>query len=385
MKSLVPFLDEAGTALTDHFYARMFKHNPELKHVFNMSNQVSGAQKAALFAAIAGYAKHIDNVAALKSAVERIAQKHTSFNVKPEMYDIVGHHLTETLRELTGEIFTADVEEAWLESYKVLAGVFVQREGDLYAQRASAEGGWNGTRNFRVKEKTRESALVTSFVFEPEDRGRVIDYKVGQYLGIELTPDQHGYTEIRQYSLSDKPNGSSYRISVKREQAAIPGVVSNFLHDNIHEGDLVKLHAPAGDFFFVDHKTPVVLVSAGVGVTPMQAMLEKLAAEQYAHDVYYLHACENEQQHSFAQRSKDISNANNWQTYTWYAVPKHPLAENAKAGFIDFDQVNLPYGQAHFYLCGPVGFMKYAKNALLDQGVGSERIHYEVFGPHESF
>lgn len=385
IKSLVPLLQETGPALTDHFYGRMFKHNPELKHVFNMSNQESGAQKAALFAAIAGYAQHIDDLPALQTAVERIAQKHTSFHIQPQMYDIVGYHLTETLRELTGELFISEVEEAWLAAYKVLASVFINREGDLYKQRAATTGGWTGSRNFIVKQKIRESELVTSFIFEPQDNEPVINYQVGQYLGVELNPEGHEFTEIRQYSLSDSPNGKTYRISVKRETHGIPGVVSNYLHQNINEGDVLKLHSPAGDFFFVDRKSPVVLVSAGVGVTPMQAMLEKFSAVKYQDDVYYLHACENEQQHSFSKRTKQLTQDNNWQAYTWYAKPNETVSDNTFAGFMNFDQVNLPFGQANFYLCGPVGFMKYAKQQLLNQGVAQERIHYEVFGPHASF
>lgn len=385
IKSLVPLLQETGPALTDHFYGRMFKANPELKHVFNMSNQESGAQKAALFAAIAGYAQHIDDLPALQTAVERIAQKHTSFNIRPEMYDIVGYHLTETLRELTGELFTPEVEEAWLAAYEVLAGVFINREDDLYKQRAATKGGWTGRRNFIVKRKIRESELVTSFVFEPEDHEPVIDYQVGQYLGVELNPEGHEYTEIRQYSLSDKPNGKVYRISVKRETNGIPGVVSNYLHDKVSEGDLVKLHSPAGEFFFKDKQSPVVLVSAGVGVTPMQAMLEKLSAEKYTHDVYYLHACENQSQHTFAERTEQLTSENNWQAHTWYSKPCEATSNNVLAGFMNFNQVNLPFGQADFYLCGPVAFMKFAKEQLLGQGVADERIHYEVFGPHASF
>lgn len=384
IKNLVPLLEQTGPALTDHFYNRMFSHNPELKHIFNMSHQESGSQKAALFEAIAGYAKNLESLEVLQSAVERIAQKHTSFNVKPEMYKIVGHHLTETLRELTGELFTADVEEAWTEAYQFLANIFINRENELYNERAAAKGGWQNGRQFIVKEKKIESELVKSFVFEPADKQGVIGYQVGQYLGIQLKPDELPFTEIRQYSLSDKPNGDSYRISVKRETHGVPGVVSNYLHDNVHVGDEVTLYAPAGDFYFKDNQTPVVLVSAGVGVTPMQAMLEQLSSEQYSQDVYYLHACENKQQHSFAKRTEQLMQDNQWQSYTWYASDE-ALAENQFTGLMNFDQVNLPFGQAHFYLCGPVGFMKFAKQQLLGQGVAESRIHYEVFGPHANF
>ncbi|NTS76763.1 NO-inducible flavohemoprotein [Catenovulum sp. SM1970] len=384
IKSLIPLLEQTGAALTDHFYNRMFKHNPELKHVFNMSHQASGTQKAALFEAIAAYAKNIESVEILQSAVERIAQKHTSFNVQPEMYDIVGHHLTETLRELTGELFTAEVEEAWTCAYQFLASIFIKREGDLYQQRVSTKGGWQGTRQFTVKAKINESELVTSFVFEPADGQPVIDFNVGQYLGVEVNPVDHPYTEIRQYSLSDKPNGKTYRISVKREAQGVPGVVSNYLHDQLNVGDSINLHAPAGDFFFTDKQTPIVLISAGVGVTPMQAMLAKLAEDEYQHDVYYLHACQNKAQHSFKQATLSLTEKHNWQTHTWYQEEVNSEAQTYQ-GKMNIADIALPFGNANFYLCGPVGFMQFAKTQLLEHGVANERIHYEVFGPHAHF
>ncbi len=380
IKSLAPLLEETGPALTDHFYRRMFLEHPELKHIFNMSHQVSGKQKLALFSAIAAYAKNIETPEVLKSAVERIAHKHTSFNIKPEMYQIVGHHLTETLRELTGELFSAEVEEAWREAYTFLADMFIYRESHLYAEKRNQQGGWQDARKFVVQTIKQESELVKSFTLIPQDNQPVVAYKVGQYLGIKVTPPEHDYTEIRQYSLSGKPNGSSYRISVKREHGEVPGVVSNYLLDVIQEGDIIECHAPAGNFYFEDRNGPVVLVSAGVGVTPMQAMLEQLAAVNYKHEVYYLHACENQQQHSFLTRTRELVEQNNWQAYTWYAQEE---SQAAFQGMMNFDQVRLPFGQADFYLCGPVGFMRFAKQQLLNQGVASNRIHYEVFGPHE--
>ncbi|KPV93781.1 Flavohemoprotein [Pseudoalteromonas sp. P1-9] len=384
IKSLVPLLTETGPALTEHFYQRLFHHHPELKNIFNMSNQASGRQKAALFEAIAAYAQYIDNVGALKSAVERIAHKHTSFNIQPEMYQIVGHHLTETLRELTGELFTADVEEAWTAAYDFLASVFIHREGELYDSRAQSQGGWRDSRPFVVSEKIKESELVTSFVLTPEDGKDVVGFLPGQYLGISVQPKDHPFTEIRQYSLSTKPNGKNYRISVKREVGEPNGIVSNYLHDHMELGDTLSVNAPAGDFFFEDKQSPVVLISAGVGVTPMQSMLEYLAALNYEHDVYYLHACQSTELHSFKVRTAELTALNNWQTYTWYEDVNDDNNQSTTTfnGLVDLNNARLPYGQAHFYVCGPVAFMRFIKKQLLDMGVGSERIYYEVFGPH---
>lgn len=383
VKSTVPLLEASGSAITDYFYNRLFTHNPEAQNIFNMSNQASGKQSFALFSAIAAYAKNLDNVEQLLSMVERIAQKHTSLNIQPEHYDLVGHHLIETLRELVPEQFTADIEEAWTVAYQALAAIFIAREGELYKQREVLKGGWKGGRQFKLVEKRIESELVKSLVFEPVDGGPVIDYQAGQYIGIEVQPKQSEFKEIRQYSLSDKANGESYRISVKREIVGTPGIVSNYLHDGLRLGDEVTLYAPAGDFYLQDNTKPKVLISAGVGLTPMQAMLETLVANSGA-DTFFLHACENGAQHSFKKRQADLVQQGKVSNHIWY---KSESDESALHGFMDISTVadQLPLTEADFYLCGPVGFMQFAKQQLVTLGVENDCIHYEVFGPHESF
>jgi nitric oxide dioxygenase len=381
IKSTIPLLENAGSAMTAHFYQRLFAHNPELQDIFNMSNQHTGRQQVALFEAIAAYAKNIENLSALTTAVERIAQKHTSFNIQPDHYGVVGHHLIETLRELATDAFTTEVEEAWIQAYQFLAGIFINRESELYQQRSAEVGGWQGARAFKVIDKVIESDLVKSFIFAPVDQQAVIGFTPGQYLGLEVQPTGNDYKEIRQYSLSDKPNGKSYRISVKREQLGVPGKVSNYLHDAVNIGDEVKLYAPAGDFFFVNRQTPTVLISAGVGITPMQGMLETLADNNHNQPVHFLHACEGSEQHSFSKRTGELVKQNNWQQNVWYRNEDAPQ-EHITHGMIDLASIDLPTDNGNFYLCGPIGFMQFAKQQLLKLGVGESNIHYEVFGPH---
>ncbi|ENM5824881.1 NO-inducible flavohemoprotein [Vibrio metoecus] len=380
IKSTIPLLESAGPALTQHFYQRMFSHNPELKHIFNMTHQKTGRQSVALFEAIAAYAKHIDNLAALTSAVERIAHKHTSFNIQPEHYQIVGHHLLETLRELAPEAFTQQVEEAWTAAYFFLAQVFIDREGALYLERNHALGGWCDGRTFAVQEKRAESEYVTSFILVPADGRPVLDYQPGQYIGIEVSPEGSDYREIRQYSLSQGSNGKDYRISVKREGVGSdnPGVVSHYLHNKVKVGDSVKLYAPAGDFFYVERKRPVVLISAGVGATPMQAILHTLA-EQNKSGVTYLYACNSAKEHTFAQETAKLVAEHGWQQQVWY---RDEASEHALQGEMQLTEASLPVQDGDFYLCGPIGFMQYVVKQLLELGVEKERIHYEVFGPH---
>ncbi len=378
VKSTIPLLESAGPALTQHFYQRMFTHNPELKDIFNMTHQKTGRQSVALFEAVAAYAKNIENLAALTAAVERIAHKHTSFNIKAEHYQIVGHHLIETLRELASDAFTSEVEEAWTAAYLFLAQVFIDREETLYQERKQANGGWENGRAFRIAEKKPESEYVTSFVLEPVDGEPVLGYNPGQYIGIEVKPSKGDHVEIRQYSLSHKPNGKNYRISVKREVGEHDGLVSNFLHNEMSQGDEVTLYAPAGDFYYQESDKPAVLISAGVGATPIQSMLHTLA-DAGKSEVSYLYACNNAQQHTFKQETAQLIDQQGWQQFAWY------LNEQADfTGQMDLSLIadELPLANADFYVCGPVAFMESIVKQLEYLAVGRERIHYEVFGPH---
>ncbi|WP_045856362.1 NO-inducible flavohemoprotein [Raoultella terrigena] len=385
VKATIPLLVETGPKLTAHFYDRMFAHNPELKEIFNMSNQRNGDQREALFNAIAAYASNIDNLAALLPAVEKIAQKHTSFQIRPEQYNIVGGHLLATLDEMFSP--GQEVLDAWGKAYGVLANVFINREAEIYQDSASKTGGWEGTRAFRIVKKTPRSALITSFEMEPVDGQPVADYQPGQYLAVWLKPEGFEYQEIRQYSLTRKADGKGYRIAVKRESG---GQVSNWLHNASSEGDVVHLAAPAGDFFLtVDAQTPVTLLSGGVGQTPMLAMLDSLAKARHPAQVNWFHAAENGEVHAFADEVSALGAAlPKFASHVWYRSPGEEDRQAARfnsEGLMDLtaqaESLRDPLMQ--FYLCGPVAFMQHAAKQLVALGVNSERIHYECFGPHK--
>ncbi|MGY6039498.1 NO-inducible flavohemoprotein [Aeromonas sp. AE23HZ002T15] len=386
IKSTIPLLESAGPALTQHFYQRMFSHNPELKDIFNLAHQRSGGQPLALFNAVAAYAKNIDNLGALSGAVERIAHKHTGFLIQPEQYHIVGSHLLATLKELGGEAVTDEVLDAWGKAYGVLASIFIGRESEIYREKAAQQGGWQGARPFIIREKRKESELITSFVLAPADGQAVLRFKPGQYLSIQLNHPELEYQEIRQYSLSDAPNGRDYRISVKRESE---GQVSNLLHDVLQVGDEVALMPPTGDFFLqADTRTPVVLLSAGVGLTPMLSMLNQLLANGHDAEIRWLHACEHGALHAFKEEIREKSRQHvRLESRVWYREPGVQDEQGKDydfAGTLDIERVSgLIPADAHFYFCGPLGFMKSVKGQLSSLGVSADKMHYEVFGPHQ--
>ncbi|ANQ18205.1 NO-inducible flavohemoprotein [Vibrio natriegens] len=383
VKATAPLIAETGPKLTAHFYDRMFTHNPELKDIFNMSNQRNGDQREALFNAICSYAANIENLPALLGAVEKIAHKHTSFLITADQYQIVGSHLLATIDELFNP--GQEVLDAWAEAYGVLANVFIQREEQIYQANEALEGGWRGLREFELVTKQAESEHICSFVFKPTDGLNVAAYKPGQYVGIYINSDKFDNQEIRQYSLSSAAQENTYRISVKREQ---DGKVSNHLHDELNVGDKVKLVAPAGDFFMdVESDTPVVLISAGVGLTPTLSMLESLSAHQAP--VTWVHATENGQQHAFKQHVNQIvSSQDNVNALVWYNQPtaEDKLGEDYHfTGFVNLKEIEAALKQTNvqIYFCGPVGFMQYVAKQLIDLGVPQEQFHYECFGPHK--
>lgn len=383
IKATIPALLATGPRLTAHFYDRMFGHNPELKDIFNMSNQHNGNQREALFNAICACASNIDNLAVLLPAVEKIAQKHSSFAIQPAQYQIVGRHLLATLDEMLhpGQA----VLVAWGKAYDVLAEMFIQREEEIYLAAENKTGGWRTLRAFRIAEITPQSEIIKSFLLSPVDGQPVADYQAGQYLGVWLRDKSFANQEIRQYSLTRAPNGRDYRIAVRREPG---GRVSGWLHQHAQLGDEVHLAAPAGDFFLtVEPKTPVTLISGGVGQTPMLAMLDVLAAQNHPAPVQWFHAADNGRRHAFREEvAASGRRLTRFSQHIWY---KEPLPQDAgsfdNSGVMDLMHLEsqLSDPNMHCYLCGPLGFMQHIAGQLLHMGIEAERVHYELFGPHK--
>ena len=228
VKSTVPVLQEHGEALTRYFYSRMFTHNPEVKPFFNQTNQTSGKQQKALAGAICAYAANIDNLEALGNAVELIAQKHASLQVRSDQYPIVGSNLISSIKEVLGEGATEEVINAWGEAYDFLANILIKRESQIYDENAKIPGGWKGFRTFQIAKKEKESQNITSFYLKPQDEKELPIFKAGQYITIRVkTPD--GSTTMRNYSLSDKPGTDYFRISVKKEESHLEEIPQDYV------------------------------------------------------------------------------------------------------------------------------------------------------------
>ncbi|MGD1712282.1 globin domain-containing protein [Hydrocoleum sp. CS-953] len=134
VKSTAPILKKEGKQITTRMYEIMFEKHPEVKSQFNMSAQADGSQPAKLATAVYAYATHIDDLPALKSAVEKIAHRHVQTHVQPEQYPIVGECMLEAMKDVLGENATPEVIDAWTEAYQVLAEVFIHREHEIYEE-----------------------------------------------------------------------------------------------------------------------------------------------------------------------------------------------------------------------------------------------------------
>lgn len=393
VKETAPAVAAHAEAITRRFYALMFAGNPEVKAYFNQAHQHSGGQQRALAGAICAYAANIDNLGALGPAVELIAQKHCSLGIQPEHYPIVGKYLLMAIVDVLGDAATEEVLAAWGEAYGFLAKIFIDREQAIYNEQAAQPGGWNGYRQFRVDRKVVESDVVTSLYLKPADGGPIAAFKPGQYVTVRVdhptTP-----TSPRNYSLSDRPGRDYYRISVKREAgptADVPGgLISNYLHDDVQVGDMLEVGPPCGEFTLDAEQAgarPVVLLSGGIGITPLLSMLHSLAADQVETPVYFLHASRNSRIHSHAEEVRRVA-AERGNVVTHF-VYDQPLSDDVAEGRCDGDGVFdaerlaslLPTTDAAFYFCGPKGFMAAVVRDLTKWGVDEADLHYEFFGP----
>lgn len=385
VKASAPALAEHGTAITKVMYARLFK-DEHIRALFNHANQGDGgSQVHALAAAILAYARNIENLDALTPVVERIAHKHIGYHILPEHYPYVATALLGAIAEVLGDAATEELIEAWGEAYWFLAEVLKSRETSIRSEIELLEGGWSGWRKFTVAEKIRESAVITSFVLRPIDGKPILQHKPGQYLTFRLEPANGAHLK-RNYSISCAPNPDHYRISVKREANGQGG--SRFLHDDVNVGDILEATPPTGDFFLPNApQRPVVLLSGGVGLTPMVSMIETIAGRYPALETHYVHGTMSSATHAMHGHIRSLAEAHGKiRVATFYSEP-HPEDAPGKThdanGFISMEWLkdNTPLHEADFYLCGPKPFLRAFVGDLARAGVTSDRLHYEFFGP----
>lgn len=384
VKSTVPALEAHGVTITTTMYDSLMR-DPDVASMFNQTDQANGRQPKALAAAVLAYARHIDHPERLDAALGLIVERHVAVMVKPEQYPVVGAALLDAIRTVLGEAATPQILDAWADAYRFLAEILIARESARYEDSAAEPGGWRGWRPFRVAARVQETDTVTSFRLIPADGGSVIRHKPGQFLTFRL--DRDGMSTRRSYSISSGPCSEAYRISVKRNAQ---GLVSNWFHDCLHEGDLIEAAPPAGNFTLDRHASaPVLLVSAGIGITPFMSMILDAAAREDLTRIHLVHGDHCLHTMPFAKVLAELTTGNRPLSVDLCITAPSPADISAipalRHGRISADVLSRHIGpDTQIFLCGPRGFQRELIIALLAQGVPAGHIHHEFFGSDEA-
>lgn len=386
VQATIPTLQQHGVELTRYFYNRMLSNSPELKEIFNLGNQRNDAQPQALANAVLAYAQNITTLHNLSNAITQIAHRHVSLNIQPEQYPIVGTNLLHSISEVLNVPMDSELIAAWRAAYQQLADILIQAEANLYQQQDSTKGGWKGWKKFKIVDKREESSEITSFYLQPVDNSPLPEYQPGQYISVRVLVPQLGIRQPRQYSLSDSNHVDYFRISVKKEaadQQHDAGYVSTTLHEHYHIGDEIEVTNPTGTFLLHNPDKNTVLISAGVGITPMIAILNTLAAKNNPYQqISFIHACRNSNVLAMHQHIITLQQTMpNLRSYLACENPDTQLVPD-KIGQLELSELDstlLP-ADADYYICGPKQFMHSQYQALLNLSIPQNQIFMELFG-----
>ncbi|WP_201527505.1 MULTISPECIES: globin domain-containing protein [Psychrobacter] len=382
VQATVPVLEEHGNTISTVFYKNMFAAHPELLDIFNETNQKLGRQQTALATTVLAAAKHLDHLEVLLPEVTGISHKHRALQILPEHYPIVGKYLLGAIKQVLGEAANDDIMNAWTEAYDEIASVFIQIEKGMYKKEM-----WPGFATFKVVEKTAAATDIAAFTVVPVDDKQDIDLNklnltAGQYITVKTDPKDSNHLALRHYSLYSANTEKGIHFAVKRDNRdEYRGLVSNYLHDELQVGEMVLLSAPAGDFaldktLIQQNEIPLVLLSAGVGITPILAMLEAQVTANPQRPIIWVYACQNKEHHAFdEQANKLLESAENVQKHIFYFEDGQLLDEAYLA--------TLPK-PADVYVCGSMPFMESIIAGLMTLKHGVDSVHYEPFGPKMS-
>ncbi len=315
-----------------------------------------------------------DEIVKLASGPERM----TVVEMDTLLY-LPGHPRQQLLRALR----IPALSPGWQGSFRALlddrAG-----SGNAGLSATSPPPAWPGFRPLSVTGMESESDAVLSIRLEDPDRAPLPAAQPGQYLTLRIRPDDDSASVLRNYSLSGPPDAGYYRITVKREQ---DGTASGYLHSRLRVGDQLEIAAPRGTFILDHTDSPVLLISAGIGATPVLAMLQALAEEHSEREVWWLHGARSGRGHSFAAEARAVVDSlPNARAHVYYS---RPGPDDLEGG--DFESAGRlsapllaeldPPRDAEAYLCGPAPFMEEISAGLAAMGLEASRIHTEPFGP----
>ena len=238
---------------------------------------------------------------------------------------------------------------------------------------------WDGFKELVLVDKAEACPGIISFYFKSKDGSKLVKHKAGQFLPFKIKTNDPKYKDvIRTYSLSMFPNEDTYRISVKKIDG---GLISTYLHENLNIGDSIEAMIPTGLFTIKNKNNDIVLISGGIGITPLLSMLYEESSIR--NNIHFIQAVQNSNIHPFKKDIETIVKLRNIESTIFYSNPLDTDIEGIDynyTGYVNKDflenNINL---NSDFYLCGPPLFMKAVENILIELGVDNSKINYELF------
>ncbi|BCU51983.1 nitric oxide dioxygenase [Staphylococcus auricularis] len=366
IKETVPVLQEKGTDITSYFYNRMFNQHPELRNMFNQTNQKQGLQSTALAQSVLAAAMNIDDLTNILPVVKEIGHKHCALQVPAAGYDIVGENLLAAIENVLGLESDDPILQTWAKAYGEIADVFIQVEKDIYNEMA-----WEDFQPFTISKIETISSDIKAFTVT-SDKHDLSQFNAGQYITVDIDNEKLPYRAKRHYSIveGDKDH---LTFAVKRDVTdEHEGEVSPILHDEFKEGDTILLSAPVGVFGVVNEDKPQLFIGSGVGVTPLISMYKQVAATSPA--VTFVQNVVNADDVPYGEALKAIAED--------HEHVEHVLHDRQSAGRINAETVqSYITDDTEIYVCGGTQFLESVINSLKASGVDEAKIHFESFKP----
>lgn len=356
--------------ITKHFYGKVIGKHPELMQYFNPAHNVpvSDHQPKALAGACIAYATNITDLSPLLvegGPVAAICHRHVALGIHPMQYVVVHANLMEAIGDILGEIVTPEIAAAWSEAVLFLAKAMIDTEESLYQMVEQREGGWSGFAEFEVSKINALTDNVKQVTFKPPAdsplSGKNFAFTAGQYLSLQIDMNGDGLSAPRHYTATS-PVGADYlQCTIKKIDG---GKLSTYVHEQLKVGDKVTLSTPMGVFVAPAEPTPAVLISAGIGVTPMVNLKRSLGDSVKL----VVHVDRSEETHPYRDFFEGCDTL-----FKYTSVNGRPAAEDLAT-----EMIEKAGADNDFFICGPEQWMDDIQRVLLAKG--AKKVSCEVFG-----
>ena len=370
IKDTVPLLQEEGQTITSKFYNRLFETHPELKNIFNQTNQKKGLQSSALAMAVLSAADNIDDLSPIVPAIMPVVYKHCALQVTPDHYPIVGETLLWAIKEVTGLTDDSEIIQTWGKAYHVIAEAFINLEQEVYSNMA-----WKGFQPFKVIDIKAQTDIIKSFTVTSESID-LSQFVPGQYITVDVTSDKLPYSAKRHYSIVE--GDTDYlTFGVRRDVTEEhEGEVSTILHDEVTVGDTLNLSAPVGGFGLANTNNKQLFLGSGVGVTPLVSMYREAAHKQLP--ATFIQVTSNDDNIAFEQ---ELNAINSTVTHGDFKLHFRDID-----GYIETEQLQDYVDEnTDIYICGGNSFLNSMMIQLQTLDIPQQNIHFETFIPRLSF